>query len=291
MTAYYNEIEPTAAATLRELIKAGEIADGEVDTRSIEDVTPNDVKGYTQCHWFAGIGGWSRALRLAGWPDSEFAWTGSCPCQPFSSAGKGAGVNDERHLWPAWMHLIRQCRPSVVFGEQVASAIRLGWLDLVFDDLENSGYACGAAIIPAASVGAPHLRERVWVVGKLADNDSQQRNGRGLGQSAGSAESANGGELGDTQHGSWTPCADGKWRPTKPGIFPLAHGIPRGVGPLVAELGRMGCSAADAKRIARDGAQLLRAASSFRTSQIRGYGNAIVPAVAAEFIRSVMRDR
>ena len=66
MTAYYNENDLNAAAWLRNLINMGEIADGEVDTRSIEDVTPNDLKGFTQCHFFAGIGGWSYALRLAG---------------------------------------------------------------------------------------------------------------------------------------------------------------------------------------------------------------------------------
>jgi DNA (cytosine-5)-methyltransferase 1 len=66
------------------------------------------LRGFTQCHFFAGIGVWSYALRLAGWPDDRPVWTGSCPCQPFSAAGKGAGFADERHLWPAWHHLIRE---------------------------------------------------------------------------------------------------------------------------------------------------------------------------------------
>ncbi|MEQ1653255.1 MAG: DNA cytosine methyltransferase, partial [Hyphomicrobium sp.] len=69
--AYYNEHDPFAAAWLRNLIAAGHIAPGDVDTRSIEDVTPDDVRGYTQAHFFAGIGIWSGAARAAGWPDDR----------------------------------------------------------------------------------------------------------------------------------------------------------------------------------------------------------------------------
>jgi hypothetical protein len=92
VTAYYNEIDPKAAAWLRELIKQGHIADGVVDERSIVDVSPDELRGFTQCHFFAGIGVWSYALRSAGWADDRPVWTGSCPCQPFSSAGRRGGV-------------------------------------------------------------------------------------------------------------------------------------------------------------------------------------------------------
>ena len=161
---YYNEIDPYAAQWLRNLISAGHIAKGDVDERSIKDVKPDDLRGYAQCHFFAGIGVWSYALRLAGWPDDRPVWTGSCPCQPFSAAGKGAGVNDERHLWPVWFNLIRECRPDTVFGEQVEAAVRHGWLDLVQSDLEGEGYALAPVGIPAAGVGAPHIRQRLWFV-------------------------------------------------------------------------------------------------------------------------------
>lgn len=170
--AYYNEIDPYAAAWLRNLIRDGLIACGDVDTRSIEDVQPNDLKGYTQCHFFAGIGVWSLALRNAGWRDDEPVWTGSCPCQPFSAAGKQKGVADPRHLWPAWFRLIRECRPGVIFGEQVRAAIRHGWLDLVSSDLEGIDYRVGAAVMGAHSVGAPHIRDRCYFV---ADTDSERR--------------------------------------------------------------------------------------------------------------------
>ena len=144
--AYYNEIDPYAADWLRNLIAAGHIAPGDVDERSIEDVHPDDLRGYTQCHFFAGIGVWSYALRRAGWPDDRPVWTGSCPCQPFSAAGKGAAFDDERHLWPDWHWLIQECHPPVVFGEQVESRDGLGWLDLVQADLEGLEYACGRSL-------------------------------------------------------------------------------------------------------------------------------------------------
>lgn len=162
--AYYNEIDPYAAQWLRNLIAAGHIAKGEVDERSIADVRADDLRGFTQCHFFAGIGVWSHALRKAGWADDKALWTGSCPCQPFSVAGKGAGEADERHLWPAWFNLIRECRPVALFGEQVDAAIRHGWLDAVQADMEGIGYAVGATVFPAAGVGAPHGRHRLYFV-------------------------------------------------------------------------------------------------------------------------------
>lgn len=164
MTALYNEIDPFAVQWLRNLSDAGHIATGRVEPRSIVDLQPADLDGVTQFHTFAGIGVWSYALRLAGWPDGAPVWTGSCPCQPFSAAGGGGGLDDERHLWPEWFRLIRQCRPAIIFGEQVASPDGLRWLDVVSADLEGEGYAFGAADLCAAGVGAPHIRQRLfWV--------------------------------------------------------------------------------------------------------------------------------
>ena len=83
---------------------------------------------------------------------------------PSAQPVQGGGVTDERHLWPTWFNLIRECRPDVIFGEQVEAAINHGWLDLVQADLEGEGYACGAVGLPAGGVGAPHIRQRLWFV-------------------------------------------------------------------------------------------------------------------------------
>ena len=175
MTAYYNEFDPFAASWLRELIKDGLIAPGEVDERSIKDVAGSDLRGFTQVHFFAGIGGWSYALRLAGWPDDRPVWTGSCPCQPFSAAGKRQGTSDDRHLWPEMRRLVSECSPATVFGEQVAAKDGRLWLAGVRADLEALGYAVGAADLCAAGVGAPHIRQRLWWVGH---SDSAGRQAR-----------------------------------------------------------------------------------------------------------------
>jgi DNA (cytosine-5)-methyltransferase 1 len=283
MPAYYNEDDPKVAAWLRELIKGGHIADGDVDERSIVDVRPDELAGFTQCHFFAGIGGWSYALRLAGWPDDRPVWTGSCPCQPFSAAGKRAGTADARHLWPEFYRLISKCRPSTVFGEQVASRAGRDWLATVRADLEALGYAVGAADLCAASVGAPHIRQRLYFVADSllagwpegrAEPRSRQVTGRSESGGAGNPD-----HEGPQRHGrlvtehdqtrreskeryerkagfwsdaDWLPCRDGKARCVEPGAFPLAHGIPARVG------------------------------------RLRGYGNAIVAPLAEAFIRAAM---
>ena len=89
---------------------------------------------------------------------------GGYPCQPFSSAGKRQGAADDRHLWPEFMRLVAELRPSWVIGENVAGHISMG-LDDVLADLETEGYACRTFIIPACAVGASHRRDRVWTVG------------------------------------------------------------------------------------------------------------------------------
>ena len=362
MTAYYNENNPEAAAWLRELIKMGVIADGIVDDRSIVDVQPEDVKDFIQCHWFAGIGGWSYALRLAGIPDDQPIWTASLPCQPFSSAGKQLGKADERHLLPTYVNLVEVCRPSIQIGEQVPDAIRHGWLDDLYAEMEARGYACGAVIAGAHSVYAAHQRQRIYW---LANSEQSQKWGRripGPAQSVsknykwssseftgcsedmparqsrlereardagivGHAESIGRVQwkavaerssardvaerlfAGFAEHGcisgmgdaninrrqpgceattttgyrnpanpagwidrEWIYYQDGKLRPFKSGIFPLVNGVPR----RMVRGSNIGLPLN-----ANDTAE----AASMR---IHGYGNAIVPELAAEFIRAAL---
>src|SRR3990167_9206949 len=177
MKIYYNEFDTNAAQWLRNLGAANLITPGEVDERSIKEIRGTDLAGVRQFHAFAGIGGWPLALKLAGWPEAREVWTGSCPCQPFSSAGKGKGKEDERDLWGEFFRLIKERRPRTVFGEQVAYAAVIGkvgkratpptdpvWLDRVQTNMEGEGYTVGAAVLGAHSVGAPHIRQRLYWV-------------------------------------------------------------------------------------------------------------------------------
>ncbi len=170
--AYYNDMDPYVCEWVRNLIKKGHIPDGIVDSRSIADVQPDDVREFAQCHWFCGIAGWPLAAQLAGWPDDLELWTGSCPCQPFSVAGKQRGTDDDRHLWPHQFRLIRARRPAVWVGEQVAAAVGKHWLDGVLADLESIDYAGRAVVVPACAIDGPHRRDRIWIVAERGVGDA-----------------------------------------------------------------------------------------------------------------------
>ena len=322
MTAYYNEIDPYACDWLENLIFCGLIADGVVDRRSIVDVRPSDLAGFTQCHFFAGIGIWSHALRRAGWPDDRPVWTGSCPCQPFSAAGKGGGFDDERHLWPAWHHLIDQRNPSVVLGEQVASKDGLGWLDLVLADLEVSGYSVGAADLCAAGLGAPHIRQRLWFVAPSDDARLERRaRAGGADQRVAGPRGVVGG-LADTEHradrgegntadhvGAQTNRPADRTGGCGGALGGLADDDDAGLGRFAGlRLQGPGLHDADGRRVlggfwadadwipCRDGKwrpvepgtfPLAHGATS-RVGRLRAYGNAIVAPVAQAWIEAVM---
>ena len=349
---YYNEFDPKAAAWLRQLITDGLIPAGHVDERSICDVQPGDLDGFTQCHFFAGIGGWPLALQLAGVSSDEHLWTGSCPCQPFSAAGKGEGQADERHLWPELRRLISKCHPATVIGEQVASAAGRDWLSGVRSDLEGMGYAVGAADLCAASaepemaariwipgdfegdgswapvsIGPPHIRQRLfWVgvsncAGRVARKPAPEAAGYGnsvesAGCDGGMADAAS---MSGAQH---VRESRGGLRRTKgpedaadrggdPGrlVYPVSPGSEghAGNGDNRNESGRVGaksngpataaggwgnfdivqCADGKARRV-ESGIHPLANGVSGRVGLLRGYGNAIVPQVAAEFIKACL---
>lgn len=308
MAAYYNEIDQYAAEWLRNLIKAGHIADGEVDTRSIVDVDPNDLRQFSQCHFFAGIAGWSHALRLAGWADDRQIWTGSCPCQPFSAAGKGKGVNDERHLWPHFFRLIRSCRPSIVMGEQVAGAAGYGWLDGVKFDLESEDYSCESADLAAASVNAPHIRSRIfWVADTKSGRRRVQQPSNIWKASAEINTSSNdsAGGVGATRFKNDMADADSERRQQ---IAGSAFSNEEEDGREGWDKFKQDCdnvitsngesnfwsdaiwlTGADGKtRRAQPGVCLLAHGVPARVGKLRAYGNAIVPPLAAEVIKAFM---
>lgn len=177
---YYNENDPTAAAWLLGLMEDGLIPEGKVDVRSITEVQAADLVGFAQWHFFAGISGWVEALRIAGWHSSRGVITGSCPCQPFSNAGKQAGEKDKRHLWPEFARIIRIIReqwsaePPPVMGEQVASKLGRSWLSRVRLDLEGMGYGVWAADLCSASIGSPNIRQRLYWMAYSGSSDGQR---------------------------------------------------------------------------------------------------------------------
>lgn len=297
MAAYYNEFDPQAAAWLRELIAKGHIAPGLVDERSIEDVKPDDLKEFTQCHFFAGIGVWSYALRRAGWDDSRPVWTASCPCQPFSTAGNGAGFDDSRHLWPYFSWLAQELRPAVIFGEQVANPSVGPWIDLVQTNLEAMDYAFGAVPFPSASVGAPHIRDRIYWVSQGMGNTESLRQSRergektnkgerGASERSGISRLANGDGDGcnKTRKRQSSSRSDGAFRDC---IYPARESGANQVNGFWKNSDWLRCADGRWRPVEPGTFPLVNGASS-RVVRLRGYGNAINAEAAKIFIEAVM---
>lgn len=356
---YLNEWDAFAAQWCRNLAEMKQIPACEVDETDIRKFTGDRLNGYSQCHFFAGIGGWPLALRLAGVPEDASVWTASCPCQPFSRIGKKQGTDDERHLWPEFRRLYRLGRPQIMFGEQVAGKDGIEWLKAVRDDLQEDGYATASAVLRSPLVEKDHDRPRIYwgawsardfrpvrfasdcdqfgycpecgidyaececpgptedgvvvvesdggLFGcRLADSDNAgQQAGRGTVFKHQWDDSRGGGICNGSQlvypsgagpqgHGRdgndkskprrndrlsggsiATPsgdvclveCENGKWRCFQSGSFPMAYGIPSSLGRGKSELDR-----------------LAKNARANRNGRIKGYGNAIVPELAAVFI-------
>lgn len=238
---FYNENAPFPAQWLRELCAVGAIPAGRVDGRPIQEVETRDLDHYDICHFFSGIGVWSYALEQSGWPKSGLrTWTASLPCQPFSQAGRRTGFADNRHLWPTFFRLVQLGRPSVILGEQVASPDGFAWLDVVFSDLENEGYAVAAADIPAAGFGAPHKRQRLyWFAARMGDTANIQRQLLRGGRQESvrwqeppgerSPSDPSNSAAGYWHDALWVQCLDGRRRPVGPGLRTLADRSPGSV--------------------------------------------------------------
>ena len=223
--AYYNDNDRGCADQLLDAIEARLIPDGDVDERSIVDLRPEDLSGYTQCHFFAGNGGWPYALRRARWPDDRPVWTGSCPCQPFSTSGLRRGFADSRHLWPAWFRLIGELRPDTLFGEQSANAG--AWLDLVSADLEDIGYAFAAPDLPAAGFGGFHIRQRLfWVADAHNAEWWSDRAPRNIGDWAPTGWDKGASHIGECSPADWIRRSDGRLLPVEAGTRPMAPEAP-----------------------------------------------------------------
>lgn len=242
LPAYYNEIDPYAAQWLRNLIAAGHLPAGDVDTRSIVDVRADDLAGYGQCHFFAGIGGWALALRIAGISDDSLVWTGSPPCQDNSVAaavtGRRTGLDGERSgLARHWLALVSAICPGVVMFENVPG-IR-PWLHHITEGLGRIGYRVSESERSSQGVGADHPRRRVWVVADSCGAGLAVTRKAGARQKIDDPRAAAPGDY---------------WVATERGFRPLDDGFPE------------------------------------RVAQVRAFGNAIDPWVAAQVVADHFTD-
>ena len=321
----YNENEPFAIQWLEQLQERNLIPGGPIDGRSITELEPKDCEPTS--HFFAGIGGWAYALQLAGWDPARDVWTGSCPCQPFSIASNKStfadAIEDKRHLWPIWRELIAECRPSVIFGEQTSSKLGREWLSGVRADLEALGYAVGAADLCAASVNAPHRRQRLYWVAHTRHGGDRGRDGlrdteaEPIDQTGTDAQSGQGREdqgwLGtldvltdgsseyaghDSVHGLVNPLRGGASNPdteAKQGSDGQDFRVSgqTGLSDFWDDYDIAECQSLDGtvqyRRVESGTLPLVDGIPSrLRTGLIKGYGNAIVPQLAATFIRSFL---
>ncbi len=291
----FNEIDPFLGQWLKNLWP-----NSFVNVQDIRCIGAKILKRYKRVHLFAGIGGWEYAFMLAGWPKNRPVWSGSCPCQPFSCAGKKKGVNDERHLWPEFYRLIKECKPSTVFGEQVASKLGREWLSGVRSDMESLGYAFGAADLPTACVGSPHIRQRLWWVATLGvgntdsnecygpvkrptkkakrrkDNEKHSKRRRTSKSSRASVPV----RLGDTN------C---ERRDREPVCLPTRY-QKESIEAAWSSFCIVICTDGKAKRVPIEpGVFPLAHGVPSRVGRLRAYGNANCPQVAALFIRSFLQ--
>ena len=171
--------------------------------------------------------------------ERPFLVTGGFPCQPYSCAGKQRGAEDDRALWPEMLRIISEARPTWVIGENVGGFINMG-LDSCISDLETEGYTVQPFVIPACAVGAPHRRDRVWIVANSGNTGT-----RSLRQ-----------QRKDTISGLEQILWSKNWIEIAARLCGVDDGVPRGMD---------------------------------RSKRLKALGNAIVPQIAEEIMRSIIK--
>lgn len=212
--------------------------------------------------------------------------SGGFPCQPYSVAGNRKGKEDDRHLWPEMLKAIRECQPRWIVGENVPGIVNWNG-GLVFEevciDLENEGYEVQPIVLPAACVGAPHKRDRVWFIAYC-----NNRNGEEVGFQARGKVNMDG-----IEGARATSNSDSIKRPKRRCDAERSTSTKRHVG-LCDSWADGGawqdfptqppvCGGDDGLPSKLDGITF----SKWRNESIKGYGNAVVPQVVVEIFKVI----
>src|SRR5579884_2564207 len=167
MKAYYNDNDPFCCAVLRKQIARAKLPEGDVDERDVHEVRGAELAGYGHVHLFAGIGGFPLGLMWAGVPSHWRILTGGFPCQPHSVAGKRRASADERNLWPEFYRIACELRPDWILVENVPGLLSSEagrFFGGILRDLAEIGYDAEWHCLRASDLGAPHIRERLFLV-------------------------------------------------------------------------------------------------------------------------------
>jgi len=218
--------------------------------------------------------------------------TGGFPCQPYSSAGKRLGKEDERHLWPHMLRAIREISPRWVVGENVRGLTNWNG-GVVFDevqaDLESEGYEVLPFLLPAAAVNAPHRRDRIWFVAHRdlhglqqcnSDNEEYSSQGRQYAQ----RNTQQSYDDGDVTNPMCTRLQIGQIKTSKPDanhVVANRSSSPHfwANWPTQSPI----CGGDDGLPTQLDGITFPK----WRAESIKGYGNAIVPQVALQIFKAI----